>query len=240
MPRSDSSRMACAFACWSRAERDAVEMDLAVDDVDLEHRPAAQVLTDQIVELAQLLRDHRMRRRIGAHQPPQAGEALQHVNRIGRRGRRGRHRWRARSSRPDHACRALSATRTSAGFQKRNRSGTRARIAGSRSVVPACSARSSSRTGDLRMLQRRTRGCRAGRATPPRRRPAESAAALPRRPRAPRSLPRRKWTPTIPAARVLPMCASACSASRPVCSSPCCELLGQRTLRSRGRRSRAP
>ena len=71
------------------SERDAVHVDVAVNHVDFEQRTAAQVDPDLIVELLELLRDHRMPDRIGAHQPPEAGEPPEHVHRIGRRHQGG-------------------------------------------------------------------------------------------------------------------------------------------------------
>ena len=79
---------------------------------------------DEIVELLQLLRQHRVPGGIRPGQAPQAGEPFQHGQRTARpgwrRGGGGRHRrcHRARISL------ALSATRTRPGFQNLNRSGS--------------------------------------------------------------------------------------------------------------------
>ncbi len=94
------------------AERHAVEVGLAVDDVDPQRAPVLEVRLHQAVELGQLLRDLRVARRVHAREPAQAGQALQHRQRA-RLGREGVEGHRVAS------LLAARATRTSGRFQNR-------------------------------------------------------------------------------------------------------------------------
>jgi hypothetical protein len=119
------------------AVRHAVEVDIAVHHIDPKRRAQPKVVPDEIPELCQLLGDHRMTGRVGAREPPQTREALQYRQRIEAGcGRGGRTRTGCRGHRPLSA-RALSATRTSPGFQNRNRSRARSPSSRCRPVVPA-------------------------------------------------------------------------------------------------------
>src|SRR5581483_11833311 len=89
-------------------EGDAVEEDVAVDDVDPDRRPGLQMLLDRILELADLLRDHRVTGGIRAGQPAKAREPFQDGQRI-ERGRR-RWRWRAHLAINSRAFRAARTT----------------------------------------------------------------------------------------------------------------------------------
>ena len=126
-----------------------------------------------LVELAQLLANHRMPGRICADQPSQADEPFENGQRVepgGDCGVSGLHRT--------LSSRALSATRTSPGFQKRNRSARagRAPLRG-----PPCRTARSESAAATRCpdAERRSRAVRAVAAPARRSRPPENATALP-------------------------------------------------------------
>ena len=112
-------------------ERHAIEKHIAVDHVDSHRRPGAQMLLDGVLELANLLRDHWMSGGIRAGEPAQAGESLEDRQGIECRQRSGDGCHRFSSSR------ALRATRTTDGFQNRNRRGASAASAGPRPSAAA-------------------------------------------------------------------------------------------------------
>jgi hypothetical protein len=64
--------------------RDAVEKDVAADDVNADGAARLQKSGDYLVELAQFLRDHRVAGRVRAGEFAQAGEAAKDRERIER------------------------------------------------------------------------------------------------------------------------------------------------------------
>ncbi len=97
-------------------EGHAVEMHDIVHHVDADFGSRAKVLAHDVVELLQLLGDHRMAGRIRAGEAPQARERLEHGQGIQPGvGRPSLFDHRALSSR------ALRAIRMRPGFQNRNR-----------------------------------------------------------------------------------------------------------------------
>ena len=115
-------------------ERQAVEVRIAVDDVDADDVALSQQPLHHAVQLAELLRDRGMARRVHAGELAQAGETFQQRERIERGF--GRSRERHAVAVLSIAC-ALRATRASAGFQMRKRIGassssTRLQVANSR------------------------------------------------------------------------------------------------------------
>src|SRR5258705_8364820 len=53
-------------------ERNGIEVDVAANNVDAQLRTELQMLSHDLVELVQLLADHRVSGRISAQQPPEA------------------------------------------------------------------------------------------------------------------------------------------------------------------------
>ena len=93
IPRSVSSVRICAWRVAFVAVRDPVEMGRPVDHVEPQVRRVAQVALHRAVDLAELLLDRRVARRIHAGEPPQADEALEQRQRIGGREKRHRGQW---------------------------------------------------------------------------------------------------------------------------------------------------
>ena len=62
--------------------RHTIEEDISPDDVDANGAARAEQAGDHLVELAQLLRDHRVPRRIRSGQLPKTGQPPQNRQRI--------------------------------------------------------------------------------------------------------------------------------------------------------------